>query len=404
MLNLKVKGIKSLSPLDAHDYPLETGFELDSMLATVSEISGKPGEYNTIRGLRNGSVIMIAGVSGCGKSLLGLNLLKNMMRKYRGSQSVILDTEGGYTPEFMKSQIGLTDRELDERVSVIPPLHTTIEVARDIIEQIVEDKKENVKKYEYNTGIKDSRGNPVMGVIPTFIMIDSLMHLREEKKTDEVRNNMSYATDIKAYSELIDDITKYAKAYNINLILVVHSGDVINTGFTQPIKKMQTLGNNIVINGGKRVKYAASLILYGERYLASKSEDIYKAVKVEGGDYVVKWVIAKSRFSAINANIFLSLMKMKSGGFDNINSILYSIKEVYKILDRKGSVYSFYEEYLPNPRYDKGWRMADFRELVLQNGDFREDVGEALDNYWSKILCKKVVKDDEDLTDDISIF
>lgn len=122
-------------------------------------------DVSTGGGLPAGGFVLFTGSSGVGKTLLALNLISSMMKKYPESLCVIIDAETSLTVDRLK-QLGIDD----SRVLLIR--RVTLE---DVFENIVP------KFIEFKSERKETAD------VPSIILWDSIASTPTEKETSVVR-------------------------------------------------------------------------------------------------------------------------------------------------------------------------------------------------------------------------
>ena len=393
---LKAKDLKIV------EYGIATGTELDIICGQDKVL--EDGSIQKIRGIRNGTCITLSAISAFGKTTLALNIMGYGLRRYKGSQAVIFDAEGGLTNQYIQTQLGLSDGQIEEQVTYVPASEVSTETVREVFDQIVKNKD---LKDTFDTGLKDAHGKPIMGVAPTYILIDSFAALETRNSMEKDAHNMTFAQNIMQNGRLMTDIKRYSKSHNIILLVIAHSGEKINTDmFSSPIKGFQGLKADINIGGGKTLKYHSDIMIYGERYLQGNPEKLEKELGSTGLDYVGKWIIFKSRLSPANSSTYFGTVKKVQGGFDQVESMKYSMKMTFKNIEHISmGRYNFSKtidpEETPNTEDGerKNFRMSEFNNLIYTDKVFRAKCVAAMEHNYKDIVAPVVSVEEEQMLD-----
>ena len=102
----------------SQDVAYSTGFlSFDFMNGTVVHVKTKEGkkyQYNSI-GIVDGSMVMVIGRSGCGKTTFIMQSAANIVKQFKSSCIFHDDIEGGITKSRKEKLTGLYGEELNER-------------------------------------------------------------------------------------------------------------------------------------------------------------------------------------------------------------------------------------------------------------------------------------------------
>src|SRR5699024_9412914 len=78
------------------------------------------------------------------------------------------------------------------------------------------------EKYEYDTGAKDDEGNPIMELVPTVIILDSVasMYSDQNSEEEEMSGQMSTTQQAKLNNQTIKRLTGASVLSDANLIIL----------------------------------------------------------------------------------------------------------------------------------------------------------------------------------------
>ena len=184
----KVKKIKS-SGIDntaEFDVMYSTGFlSFDYLNGTVVHVDSedKNFQYNSV-GIVDGSTNTIIGRSGSGKSTLVTQIIFNICRPFienNMNTGIYIDDIEGSLPQVRKEFLSGFSRDVLENYLDLRNTGITTENLYQRIQAIHDLKIENRKEFEYNTGLYDTYGNPIIKLVPTCYLIDSLPMLMPEE-------------------------------------------------------------------------------------------------------------------------------------------------------------------------------------------------------------------------------
>ena len=220
------------------DVQYSTGFlGLDYLNGTVVHVESEDRSFTySSLGIVDGSANTIIGRSNSGKSTFTIQVIGNIIRPFirKGMPTgIFIDDIEGSLPMVRKAfLLEFTEKELDEYVDVRNAGITTENVLQRI-KAIHDEKVNNRKKYEYDTGLFDVYGNKIYKLVPTIYMIDSLPMLLPKDLADEeeLGGSMSASSIAKSNTMLSKQIIQICKAANIILFTINHILDEIQMGF-----------------------------------------------------------------------------------------------------------------------------------------------------------------------------
>ncbi len=204
-------------------YP--TGFlNYDFKNGTVIHVdgNGKSMKYYSI-GVTDGSMVMLIGRSGSGKTTWATQAAANIIRPFKTSCVFFDSIEGGITETRMELLTGFTGTKLKEKF-IVRDSGVTAENFYQRIKIIYDLKIDNKTEYEYDTGLYDTSGNRLYKLEPTVYILDSLAMLMPEKfeAEDELSGQMSSTAAAKTNSMLFKRVIPMLKTANIILFIINH--------------------------------------------------------------------------------------------------------------------------------------------------------------------------------------
>ena len=154
-------------------YP--TGFlSFDFMNGRVVHVKTetKDFKYNSI-GIVDGSMVMVIGRSGCGKTTFIRQSAAEIVRPFETSCIYDDNIEGGITESRNRKLMQMSVEEIKDRYI---PRNEGINAENFYkrIKSIHDLKLENYSDYEYDTGLFSEDGEPIYKLEPTVYILDSL--------------------------------------------------------------------------------------------------------------------------------------------------------------------------------------------------------------------------------------
>lgn len=204
-------------------------------------ISGIDPKGNTVKytsvGIQDGSMVMMIGRSGCGKTTFALQAAGNIVRPFKTSCIFHDDIEGGISSSRRITLTGLQDssRYIHRNAGI------NAENFYERIRMIYDLKMQNSKDYEYDTGMYDNNGERVYKLEPTVYILDSLALLMPSKYTqeEELSGQMSSTAAAKTNSMVFKRLIPMTKAANIILLTINHINE--NVDINPMAKKKATV-------------------------------------------------------------------------------------------------------------------------------------------------------------------
>jgi RecA/RadA recombinase len=221
---------------------------------------GRHGNYDSV-GLVDGSMYMVIGRSGCGKSTFTVQMAANIIRHFPNGLMFVDITEAtGMMKDRLEDLTGFTNEEFNKKVKMrnagitIENVYKRIKVIRDI-------KTSNPEKYKYDTGLFDCFGNPISKFQPTVYVVDSIPYFNAEKITEEeeMSGQMSVTANAKALAQFYRRITQICKEANIIFIAINHINEKVETTIVHTKSKTPWLKQNETLPGGNAPIYSSTI-------------------------------------------------------------------------------------------------------------------------------------------------
>ena len=375
LLIQRVAEVSGYSPEQGlYDVAYPTGFlNFDHLNGYNSNTFNDKGELVPTKhiGLLDGSYNLLIGRSGSGKSTFAVQAGANIISQFEGAEMMIQSIEGGITVPRLETLTGYVGNELFDRIS-IKNSGITAESIYDDIYSIYETKIKNKEKFLYDTGMRDSTGNPIMKFIPTVMVIDSIALLAPERIADkgELSGQMAATAMAKANTALLKGVIQLIKATNIILLVVNHITEKIEAN-----PMMHTKGALIFLKqgeslpGGKAVVYLANNII---RFDDSKLKE--ETFGFSGSQVDIS--LGKSRTN--KAGKSTPLIFSQVNGFDSLYSLMIMLKDA-GVIATKGA-------YLALDGYESKFRTRDFKQLFVDDEEFRKAFVKAANIEMEKLV------------------
>ena len=319
------------------DVAYATGFlAFDFLNGTVVHVKTpeKKFKYNSI-GIVDGSITMVIGRSGCGKTTWLVQTAGNIMRRFPKACTWHDDIEGGIVEARRERLTGLFGQDLKDRYLSRNSGVNTENIYERI--KIIHDlKMENREEYEYDTGLYTSRGEKIYKLQPSIYILDSLAMLTPDKYTDEdeLSGQMSTTAAAKANAQLFRRVVPLLKSANIMLFVVNHITQNIDINpMAKKKAKLSYLKQDESLPGGNTPIYLSNLLI--------RFDDNTKLKDTEGlgiAGNIVDLTLLKSRTSNVGKSIPLIFDHKR--GFDAELSLLQLLKDM-KLLNGAGAYLYF---------------------------------------------------------------
>lgn len=306
------------------DVAYPTGFlAFDFMNGSVTHVKSETMdfEYNSV-GIVDGSIVMIIGRSGCGKTTFTIQSAAEVIRPFKTGALYYDNIEGGVIQSRLEALAEFTSEELDKR-TIVRNSGVNSENVYERVKMIHDLKMKDQDNFKYDTGLFDSDGTMIEKFEPTAYVLDSLAMLMPDKLTEEetMSGQMSTTAAARTNAQLFRRIVPMLKAANIIFFVINHVTEKVEINmFSKKKAQLSFLKQDETLPGGRTPVYLANLLI--------RLEDNTKLKDTEGFGIkgsIVELILLKSRSSASGNSINLIFDLDK--GFDKDLSMFQFLKE-----------------------------------------------------------------------------
>lgn len=261
------------------DVAYSTGFlNFDFLNGTIVHVKSDTKDYKYYSiGIQDGSMVMIIGRSGCGKTTWAVQAAANIVRPYKSSCIFHDDIEGGITEIRKRILTKFTEEEMNDKY-ICRNTGVTAENFYRRIRTIFEIKNENRSDYEYDTGFDATNGTRIFKLEPTVYLLDSIALLMPEKYTEEeeLSGQMSSTAAAKANTSIFKRIIPMLKSANIILMVINHiTEDVSINPMMKKKAQVSYLKQGEALPGGRAIVYLSNLMLRFDDHSKLKEEEAF---------------------------------------------------------------------------------------------------------------------------------
>ena len=347
-----------------------TGFlNFDFMNGTVVHVKSEERnlEYYSV-GIQDGSMVMLIGRSGCGKTSWAVQAAANIVRPFPNGCIFHDDIEGGITVYRRDTLTGFTKEESQNKY-IRRDTGITAENFYERLKMIHDMKLENREEYEYDTGFYDPYGNRIYKLVPTVYILDSIALLMPEQYTEEetLSGSMSATAAAKTNSMSFKRIIPMLKSANIILFAINHINKKIDINPMQRTKaQLSYLKQDESLPGGNTPIYLTNLLLRFDDNTKFKSDE---AFGISGN--MVDISLLKSRNN--KANKVCTLVFDQDRGFDPELSLFVMLKDAKRI---GGAGAYLYLPKLPEVKFSQ----KEFKHKLYENPElYRAFIDEVME-------------------------
>ena len=304
----------------------------------------------SIDGGMSNALTVLAGQSGVYKTLTALICVKAYLDKYDDGICILLDSEGGITPTYLKAN-GIDPARV---------LHVPIEHLEMLKFEIVRQLKEI------------NRGDHVI------FMIDSIGNTGSLKEVEDAQNEKSVVEMGRArvIKGLLRIITPSLVAKDVPCICIAHTYD-----------EMGSMYPRTIISGGQGIRYSAN-----QAFIFTKAQE-KSGTELLGYNFTI--TVDKSRF--VREKSKLTVQVLFTGGIQKYSGMFDMALELGAIVSPSSGWYSVVD--LDTGEVDaKKFRRkeiensSDFWEPILQNKEFKKRV----ENRY-QLQAGSILNEDEDI-------
>ena len=368
---------KRLSEEAGSDVAYSTGFlALDFLNGTMVHVKSKEKDYKYYScGLADGSIVMVIGRSGCGKTTFVEQIAANIVRPFPEGVIYEDNIEGGIIESRRLELSGFEPDELKDRY-VVRNSGISNETVFQRIRMIYDLKMANRSNLEYDTGLEDIHGNRIYKMVPTVYILDSLAMLSPDNilEDTELGTSMSQSASAKSNSVLFKGIASFLKSANIILLVINHIQDEITINPMQRKKaQLSYLKQGETLPGGKKPIYLSNNVIRLDDATKLKADE---AFKIDSGN-ITQVTLLKSRSNMSGKSI--PLIFNPAIGYDPILSLFYFLKDEGGL---KGAGAYLFLEGLPEVKFSQ----ATFKEKYLNDPVLRDAFHKAVVPYLKNLV------------------
>ena len=368
-------------------YP--TGFlNFDFMNGTVVHVKSSQRNFNYYSvGIQDGSLVMLIGRSGCGKTTFAVQTAANIVRNFPNASIFHDDIEGGITEYRKEILSGFTPEELKNKY-ISRNTGITAENFYERLKIIHDLKLENRSDYEYDTGCYDSNGNRIYKLEPTVYILDSVALLMPAQYTEEeeLSGSMSATAAAKTNSMSFKRIIAMLKAANIILLMINHINKKIDINPMQRTKsQVSYLKQDESLPGGNTIIYLTNLLLRFDDNSKLKEDE---AFGIAGN--LVDITLVKSRNN--RAGKSCTLVFNQHQGFDPELSLFIMLKNAKRINGAGAYLYI-------GDRSDMKFSQKNFKDKLKELPELRQVFIQEVMELLKKDLDANDVESDSNMYD-----
>lgn len=279
----------------------------------VEDENGKVVDSYVQVGISSGSVNMFVGESQSAKTTFCVQAASNIVRQFPSSFTLMIDAEGSMDLTRVRTLSRFSRNDFDDKFVLQNIMY--LEEIIGIIYGIYEEKMENYKEYEYDTGLKDTYGRDIKMLEPTVVIGDSIpMFQVDDSKMGEMESITTGGRRAIALGNFMTKITGLAKKANIIVLLVNHLTDTITLSprdFKKP--KLPYMKSSKSLPGGTKPVYLSSTCSYFDPC------EKYNYLENGFDGFKVKSQLWKTRTN--KSGQFTSMVFDQSTGYDPILSL-----------------------------------------------------------------------------------
>lgn len=304
-INKQRKADKKIDTKVVTEISYPTGFlPLDyanGIRVTSYDDNDRPVSTADLIGITGGCMTTIIGISGTGKSAVGIEIAASGIHQFGDNSAVQhADIERATTMARVMKATKLPPSILKNTYEIYQDM-----AAEDIVDQFKTHcmiKLDNRKEFTYETGVKNLYNEPISELYPSNLLMDSFAMFKSnkldmaDKKVEDITNNMVAATSAKFNKGVLSQMIAYGKKSNTGIVCINHINQDVNTGFLPKAAQHMYLNQGESLPGGTTSMYLANNLI--KLKLLKK----YNAEKPETMEYGIPGFIVESRFLKSRTN------------------------------------------------------------------------------------------------------
>ena len=334
---------KHLFTTNSNSIFLKTGFHLyDYFFGSVINIHDKDG--NVVKqeprvGQAIGTLNLIIGNTGSGKTTFAVQLAANIIRPYENSQVIHYDCEQRTDLSRIENISKLPGSFFYNNRYILKTGMVGLDIIKEMIVKLYTNKMKLKNELMIETSFEDEFGNKMKMFPPTVVIIDSITSVIEETfnwenqkevaDMEKLQSNTDGARSAKSLKGFFKEILPLCKEANIIIYAINHINTNMSMNAFIPVGKQQNyLKQDESIPGGKTMLYYPFNIIK----MIAKPNDDYTEVSdgFSGHIVMIEPIKSSSNQSGNNSKgISFELVFSFKNGFDPLRSlILYGKNKV----------------------------------------------------------------------------
>ena len=351
-----------------------TGFiNVDYLNGFMVKVNGNGKDYMyTMRGIPDGSSVTFIGRPHCGKTTMANQIAGEIARQFEHSKIYHYDIEGGSNEYRFQNMARFNDSEMATKYNYRDK-QVTSEFFHDELTRVYNEKKKLGKTIQYNTGVHNYLGKPVIKYEPTIVILDSipLLYPDDVATNEKMDGSMAVASTVKANSFVFKKMQQLCREVNIIILAINHIQPEITIGVP---KKTQMAGirRGERLSGGEATNYLANTMF--------RVDDGKKLTPDEG--FGISGNISLIETTRSRTNCSLKKVPMifdQVRGFDNYLSIFQLLKSYNRI---GGAGSHLYIEGYPEIKFSQ----RGLRDMLATSNELKMILAQAAFPYLRDLL------------------
>lgn len=301
----------------------------------ISELDdGRVIQYHSI-GLVDGRYCLFIGKPGTGKTTKAIQAACNIAKMFEDSIILHDDIERATTRSRIRQISGWSSKMIENKYS-LRDSGITCETFYQRLMTHAQIKLQNYKEFSYDTGYVDELGRPIIKLIPTIYIVDSLPLLVPDSVVDEkgeLSGNMAATMAARVNAGIFRRITQQIGRANILLFVINHITKKIEINpFAKTQAQINYMNQDEQLPGGETPIYLANNVFKFTAGSKIKSDDNFG---LDG--FYSKIKLLKSRTNKAGQEV--NSVFIQEYGFSNELTLFEELKNNGKILGNPRGYY-----------------------------------------------------------------